>query len=164
MLRGTKYAEAGAWPRDAAVGVVALDFDDRHRRRIRLETEAGGAVLLDLPRAVAMAHGGGIGTADGEWIAVRAKPEPLMAISAADPLALLKLAWHLGNRHTPAAVEAGRILIRPDHVLAAMVEGLGGRVVETTEPFQPEGGAYADGGHAHMHEHGHGHEHEHSHD
>ena len=104
---------------------------------------------------------GSFGTAEGQWVRIRAKPEPLLSISAAGPLALLKLAWHLGNRHTPAAVEADRILIRPDHVLAAMVTGLGGAVAEVHEPFQPEGGAYGDGhGHGHGHDHGHGHSHD----
>ena len=163
MLRAIQHAARGAWPEEGALGVVSLDFDDRHRRRIRLETEDGEAVLLDLPRAVAMADGDGVGTADGQWVRIQAKPEPLLAITAANPLALLKLAWHLGNRHTPAAVEAGRILIRPDHVLAAMVEGLGGSVAETVEPFQPEGGAYGDG-HGHGHSHGHDHDHDHHHD
>jgi urease accessory protein len=38
--------------------------------------------------------------------------------------------------------------IRRDHVIEAMVEGLGARVIEIEAPFDPEGGAYA-GGHAH---------------
>jgi urease accessory protein len=108
---------------------------------------------------------------DGSWIAVQAAPEAVYSITAPTAHHLLRLAWHLGNRHTPAEVQASRLLIRPDPVLAEMLKGLGGVVTETFEPFQPEGGAYGDGGHGHVHddhehrhEHGHGHSHEHSHD
>jgi len=165
MNRAAQYASAGDWPAAEAIAEIALDFDARHRRRIRLEASNGEAVLLDLPKAVAMADGGGLQTEDGRWFVVRAKPEPLLAVSAPDRHGLMRLAWHLGNRHTPAEIQADRILIRRDHVLADMARGLGGDAVEVVEPFQPEGGAYGDHGHAHAHdhEHGHGHSHGHSH-
>lgn len=143
-------------------GRVSLAFDDRHRRRLRLETVEGEAVLLDLPKAVAMAEGDGLRCADGGWIAVAARPEPVLRIAAAAPELAARLAWHLGNRHTPAEIRADAILIRPDHVLADMLRNLGAEVTETVEPFQPEGGAYS--GHGHGHEHDHGHDHGHSHD
>lgn len=157
MLRATTHAAAGAWPLDEAEGAISLDFEGRHRRRIRLSTNAGTDVLLDLARATAMADGDGVQTECGRWFRITAKPEPLLAISAADAYALLKLAWHLGNRHTPAEVQPGRLLIRRDHVLAEMVRGLGGMVSEVVEPFQPEGGAYAGHGNA-PHDHGHSHD------
>ena len=77
-----------------------------------------------------------------------------------DPHRLLRLGWHIGNRHVPAEHRPTAIRIRPDHVIADMVRGLGGRVREIEAPFQPESGAYA-GGHAHRrHDHGHDHEHD----
>ena len=130
---------------------MSLAFGDRHRRRFRLETTAGDPVLLDLPEAVAMAQGDGLRCADGTWIEVAAKVEPVLRITVPSPELAARLAWHLGNRHTPAEIRADEILIRPDHVLAEMLRGLGGVVVETVAPFQPEGGAYSG---AHVHEHG----------
>lgn len=163
MHRASKHAPAGHWPADAAVAEIALDFDERHRRRIRLAASTGEEVLLDLPAAVAMADGDGIETEDGRWLRIRAKPEPLIAVTAPDRHGLMRLAWHLGNRHTPAELQADRILIRPDHVLADMARGLGGAAVDVIEPFQPEGGAYGGHGHAHAHDDGHGHDHDHDH-
>jgi urease accessory protein len=64
----------------------------------------------------------------------------------------VRLAWHIGNRHTPCQIEAHRLVIRADHVLADMLRGLGAEVTEATEAFTPEGGAYGLGrtmGHAH---------------
>jgi len=127
---------------------VVLDHDERHRRRLTLQGENGLAFLLDLPEAVRLRGGQGLGLEGGGWIAVAAKPEPLLEVRAGRALDLLRLAWHLGNRHLPVQIEAARLLIRPDHVIAEMVRGLGGRVSEIAEPFDPEGGAYAQGHHA----------------
>ncbi len=169
MKRASHHHRAGTWPAETAADSLVLAFDDRHRRRIVLPLASGSELLLDLPRAVAMAHGDGLLCDDGSWIAVAAAPEPLYAITTPDAHLLLRLAWHLGNRHTPAEVQPGRLLIRPDPVLAEMLRGLGGVVEEVSEPFQPEGGAYGEGGHGHVHDHdhdhdlSHGHRHGHSH-
>lgn len=161
MRSAIEHRPAGHWPHEDAAGRVSLAFDDRHRRRVRLETTAGEAILLDLPKAVAMAEGDGLRCADGTWVEVAARPEPVLRITAATPELAARLAWHLGNRHTPAEIRADAILIRPDHVLADMLRSLGGSVTETVAPFQPEGGAYSGQGHDHGHSHGHGHSHEH---
>jgi urease accessory protein len=161
MRRLVIHGPKGHWPDAEAKGSVTLDFDARHRRRIRLELDGGGEALLDLKRAVAMAGGDGLATAEGEWILVKAAPEPLVEVSAGDPLLFTRLAWHLGNRHIPAEITASAIRIRPDHVLEEMLVKLGGTVRAVTEPFQPEGGAYEDHGHGHSHDHGHEHGHHH---
>jgi len=101
-----------------------------------------------------------------------AAPEPLAEIRGRDPGHLVRIAWHLGNRHLPTQIMAKALRIRRDHVIEAMVKGLGGRVIEIEAPFDPEGGAYAETGQGHGHdahehrhdEHGdHGHHHGHSH-
>ncbi len=179
MLRVIEHHPASSWPADSAVDSLTLDFDNRHRRRIRLTTNGGAHVLLDLPKAVAMAHGDGLKLEDGRWLRINAAPEGLVEVRAADSTQLVRIAWHIGNRHFPAQILDGAIRIRPDHVIEAMIVGLGGSLTRTDAPFQPEGGAYggqaaghADGhGHAqgyshdheHDHEHGHHHDHEHGH-
>ena len=116
-----------------------------------MQGEAGLMFLLDLPEATVLRQGDGLVLEDGRIVEVRARPEPLLEICARDAHHLARLAWHLGNRHLPAAIEPGRILIRPDHVIAAMLVGLGAKVSAVEAPFDPEGGAYAHGrvhGHA----------------
>lgn len=153
LLRAIAHAPAGRWPARDAQGRVTLDYDHRHRRRLRLVTDAGAALLLDLPKAVALGEGDGLLTESGAWIAVCAAAEPLLEITCDDPHRLLRLAWHVGNRHVPAQIGAGCLRIRPDHVIAEMVHGLGGRTRELVAPFQPEPGAYAERA-AHGHAHG----------
>ncbi len=149
MLTAQAVLSAGAWPGEAADEVL-IDFDRRHRRRITLTTEAGQDVLLDLPQAVRLRDGDGLRLQDGRIILVTAKPEPLLEIHAHGPAELVRIAWHLGNRHLPVQLLGDRIRIRADHVIADMVHGLGGHAHAIEAPFDPEGGAYA-GGHGHHH-------------
>ena len=82
-------------------------------------------------------------------VLVRARPEPVLEIHVHDQAALVRIAWHLGNRHLPMQLDGTHIRIRADHVIADMVRGLGGHVAEVHAPFDPEGGAYAGGHHHH---------------
>jgi urease accessory protein len=142
-----------------------LGYDDRHRRRLVVETSEGERVLLDLGEATRLRDGDRLAMDDGRVLVIEAEDEPVADILASDAHALARLAWHLGNRHTPTAVLADRLRIRRDHVLEAMVERLGARVEHREAPFDPEVGAYHDGGgHGHHHHHdedhgGHGHAH-----
>ena len=144
MIRVARLLSA-APPGHVPDDTVQLDHDLRHRRRIGLRSEGGIEFLLDLPEATLLRDGDSLVLEDGRSIAVRAAAEPLAEIRATDAAALTRVAWHIGNRHLPAAISAERLLIRRDHVIEDMVRGLGGRVRHVTEPFEPEGGAYAHG-------------------
>ena len=147
----TRIMPAGRWAGHAA-DMVVLDYDGRHRRRIVLTGLSGAHYLLDLPEAAHLKDGDGLVLTEGGVIQVVAKAEPLLEVTAHTPADLLRLAWHIGNRHLAAQVEDGRILIRRDHVIAHMLEHQGAHVREIEAPFDPEGGAYHDhGGHSHAH-------------
>ncbi|WP_144183873.1 urease accessory protein UreE [Elioraea rosea] len=152
MLRATEVISAGGWS-GASDDEVVLDHDRRHRRRIRLTTSSGVQVLLDLARARHLREGDALLCENGHRIRVRAAAEPLLEIAAPDAAALVRIAWHLGNRHLPTQLLGDRIRIRADHVIAQMVEGLGGTATAVDAPFDPEGGAYAGGHHHHHHDH-----------
>jgi urease accessory protein len=159
LPRATAVHRAGTWPEDAARDVITLDFDDRHRRRRRYTAEGGLAFLLDLPEAAVLRDGDGLALEGGGYVLVRAAPEPLVEVTAETPERLARLAWHLGNRHLPTRIEAGRLLIRDDHVIVEMLRGLGAAVRRVSEPFDPEGGAYGEHNRQPSHPHGHHHHH-----
>src|ERR1700731_3270675 len=173
MIRATQVKPQYRWAETPADTVV-LDFDDRHRRRMAMTGTRGLAFLLDLENAVALRGGDALVLDDNRLIEVVAAPEPLAEIRCNDPHHLVRVAWHLGNRHLPTQIMPKGLRIRRDHVIEAMVKGLGARVVEIEAPFDPEGGAYAGTGHGHAHEdhahhtghegHGHDHAHDHGHD
>ncbi|HEV7410330.1 MAG TPA: urease accessory protein UreE [Bradyrhizobium sp.] len=180
MIRATRVQGQHPW-KESAADTVVLGFDDRHRRRMAMTGTRGLKFLLDLENAVALRGGDALVLEDGRLIEVVAAPEPLAEIRCNDPQHLVRVAWHLGNRHLPTQITAKGLRIRRDHVIEAMVKGLGARVIEIEAPFDPEGGAYAGGGHgthdhsAHDHhdhhhhdehcdhEHHHGHSHAHDH-
>jgi urease accessory protein len=147
MIRATQVCAQHRWTQ-APADTVVLDFDDRHRRRMAMTGTRGLTFLLDLENAVALRGGDALVLEDGRLIEVVAAPEPLVEIRGNDPHHLVRVAWHLGNRHLPTQITARGLRIRRDHVIEAMVRGLGARVIEIEAPFDPEGGAYAGGGHA----------------
>jgi len=147
MIRATQVRGQYRWSEPPADTVV-LDFDDRHRRRMVMTGTRGLEFLLDLESAVALRGGDALVLEDGRLVEVVAAPEPLAEIRGSDPQHLVRLAWHLGNRHLPTQITARGLRIRRDHVIEAMLKGLGARIIEIEAPFDPEGGAYADSGHA----------------
>ncbi len=166
--RATAVHRAGTWNEAEARDAVLVDFDDRYRRR-RLYTGQGGlAFLLDLPEATVLREGDGLALATGGFVRVRAAPEPLIEVTGRDAGHFARLAWHLGNRHLPTQIEHERLLIRDDHVIVHMLEGLGATLRRVDAPFDPEGGAYGEHNHApgtqrHHHHHDHDHDHDHHH-
>ena len=124
---------------------VTLASEDRHRRRLVMTGEAGTRFLLDLPQAAMLRDGDGLVLDDGSIVRVVGKPEPLVEIEVADAAARLRLAWHIGNRHVEVQVVGDRLRIRRDHVLEAMLTGLGATLTPIEAPFDPEQGAYAHG-------------------
>ena len=151
IIRASRVQGQHRWS-EAPADTVVLDFDDRHRRRMAMTGTRGLQFLLDLETAVALRGGDALVLDDGRLVEVVAAPEPLLEIRGNDPQHLVRLGWHLGNRHLPTQITAKALRIRRDHVIEAMVKGLGARVVEIEAPFDPEGGAYAEGGHAHADE------------
>jgi urease accessory protein len=153
MIRATRVEGQHRWS-EAPADTVVLDFDDRHRRRMAMTGTRGLEFLLDLESTVALRGGDALVLEDGRLIEVVAAPEPLLEIRGADPHHLVRVAWHLGNRHLPTQIMPKGLRIRRDHVIEAMVKGLGARVIEIEAPFDPEGGAYAAAAHDHAaHDH-----------
>ncbi|WP_271893893.1 urease accessory protein UreE [Candidatus Phyllobacterium onerii] len=159
MKRVTNHNHAGHY-HGTPFDRIVLAHDERHLRRKVLTLEQGEQILVDLPEAIAFEHGDVLILEDGRMAEIVAADEALYAITPRDRPHLSELAWHLGNRHLPAQLEESRIVILRDHVIKAMLQGLGAKVTEITAPFHPLHGAYHSGhGHSHAHDHGHDHQH-----
>lgn len=142
----TEILRAGQWAPETATDSLCLDYDQRYRRRLRYTAVGGTDLLLDLPTATVLLPGDGLKLDDGSMVLVDAAPEALMEVTAPDTTTLIRLAWHIGNRHLAAQLEECRIVIREDHVISSMLLGLGAAVRSFNGTFSPESGAY--------HEHG----------
>ena len=146
MPIGSKILPKGSW--ESATDHVVLDYDARLIRRKRLDLAGGGSFMVDLPETVSLNEGDAFELIDGRIIEVRAANEPVAIITGNLP----RLAWHIGNRHTPCEITPTHLIIRRDHVLESMLTGLGAQLSLQIAPFRPEGGAYGHGrtfGHSH---------------
>lgn len=150
MLRAIRCEPAGS-DYGLIEDEVVLDFDQRHRRRLAMKGAGGVEFLLDLPQPRRLNDGDALILEDGRRIRVKAAIEPLTEISANSWDELVRISWHLGNRHLPVMLGHRKLTIRRDHVIEDMVVGLGGIVTHVLTSFNPEGGAYASGGHSHHH-------------
>ncbi len=139
---------AGEWT--GAAEVCALDYAARFLRRKRLETAQGRPFLVDLAHTTSLNHGDALVLSDGSLVEIQAADEALYQVTGPD---MVRLAWHVGNRHTPCQINADQLLIQQDAVIGHMLEHLGATVTAITAPFTPEGGAYGHG-RTHSHEHG----------
>ena len=151
---------------DTTTETATLDYEGRMIRRRRIVTDAGRDVMVDLAETRSLDEGDRLVLDDGGRVVIVAADEACLAVTGDLP----RLAWHIGNRHAPCRIEADRLVIRADPVLARMIAGLGGTATPVTEPFRPEGGAFGHGrtmghdhGEAHASAHGHAHAHGTSH-
>ena len=151
MRRVTLIKSTSEWSAATATDRVVLDAGDRNRRRIVMRGEKGTEFLLDVAKPVSLRDGDGLVLDDGSIILVSGEKEQLIEISADSALDAVRLAWHLGNRHTDVQIVGDKIRIRRDHVLEDMLRGLGAKLIPLEAPFDPEP---ASPSHEH---HGHGH-------
>ena len=150
---------------------VELDWDVRQKSRFDAESSDGRRVGVFLPRGTVVRGGDVLVAEDGSMVRVEAAPQNVLVITPCSehgsPFDLTRAAYHLGNRHVQIELQADHLKIEPDHVLADMLRAMHLTVRETQAAFEPEGGAYAAGGHGHGHgheHHDHAHSHEHGHD
>ncbi|MDG2451580.1 MAG: urease accessory protein UreE [Paracoccaceae bacterium] len=138
---------AGDWT--GSFELCVLNYDERFLRRKVIKTSHDEDLLVDLAQTTSLNDRDAFLLTDGRLIEVIAAAEDLYAVTGD----LTQLAWHIGNRHTPCQIQNGRLLIQRDKVIGHMLEHLGATLVEVSEPFTPEGGAY---GHGRTQSHSHG--------
>lgn len=159
MLRATsvlRHSHDTPVKETPSAGVAILQHDERHLRRKAISLTNGVRVLVDLPEPVALRAGDALVLENGSTVEIVAADEALYVVTARDCLHLTELAWHIGNRHLPAAISSDGILLLRDHVIRTMLEGLGAKVEEIIAPFDPIRGAYGAHGHEHSPNHVHG--------
>jgi urease accessory protein len=146
--------------------IVSLDWDVRQKSRFDATDSQGRTLGVFLPRGTSVRGGDVLVAEDGSLIVVHAAPQPVLIVRTCaehgSPFDLLRAAYHLGNRHVQLELKPDHLKLEPDHVLADMLRSMHLIVSEEQSAFEPEGGAYASGGHGHAH-HDHAH-HDHSHD
>ena len=130
-----------------AIDTVTLDYEGRFLRRKTLTTDKGESFLVELPETRSLSSRDAFVLDDGRIIGITPASEPLVLVKHSN---LARVAWHIGNRHTPCQIENAYLLIRQDRVLEGMLNKLGAQLCTMHSAFIPEGGAY---GHGRTHGH-----------
>lgn len=142
---------------------VELDWDARQKSRFDATDSTGRRLAVFLPRGTLVRGGDMLVGEDGSLVKVQARAQPVLVVRHCPEhgasFDLLRAAYHLGNRHVPLELTPDHLKLEPDHVLADMLRQMHLIVTEANEAFEPEGGAYAAGGHGHDHARGHDHSH-----
>ena len=136
-------------PQPAFDAKLVLPFELRQKSRLRTTVEGGEEIGLFLARGTLLRDGDYLVADDSRVVRVVAADENLLEVRCPNADSLARAAYHLGNRHTPVQVGAGRLRLAVDEVLAGMLRGLGATVTPIRAPFEPEAGAYAAGHHTH---------------
>jgi urease accessory protein len=141
--------QKGKWTGEALA--CSLDYAGRFVRRKRLLATDGTAFVIDLAHTTSLEDGDALELSDGRLVEIMAADEALLKVTGVD---MVRIAWHIGNRHTPCQIGADHVVIQDDPVIAHMLSHVGAQVEQIIAPFTPEGGAYGMG-RTHSHEHGH---------
>ncbi|MGF1878654.1 urease accessory protein UreE [Photobacterium frigidiphilum] len=147
---------------DIADATLSLPIDSRIKSRLKVTLDDGRDAGLFLPRGNILRGGDRLKSESGINVEIVAAQEQVSTVYCTDPHLLLRVCYHLGNRHVPLQITQGWIRYQHDHVLDDMVFGLGAKVTTELSPFEPEAGAYG-GSQGGGHSHGHSHDEEHSH-
>ena len=134
---------------------LELDWDTRQKSRFDATDSQGRHLGVFLPRGTVVRGGDVLVAEDGSLIVTRAAPQPVLVVTSSpvhgSAFDLVRAAYHLGNRHVALELRPDRLQLEPDHVLADLLRLMQLDVHEANEPFEPESGAYANGGHGHVH-------------
>ena len=143
MVILTTRAEPGSSDARSLID-LSMTAEQREKARQLVEMADGHTLRLHLPRGSVLRPGDVLLSDTGEPVArIRAEPEPVYTLRADDPFALLRAAYHLGNRHVAMELAPDYLRIKPDHVLAHLIGHLGGlRIIDESAAFVPEKGAY----------------------
>ena len=128
---------------------ITLSYHQRFIRRKKLISDNQIEFLVNLPETVSLNHNSGLLLNDGSLILIKSAKEDLLEIISEN---LMKIIWHIGNRHIPCQIEKERLLIKHDKTIENLIIKLGGTIKKIEEEFNPEGGAYGLGrthGHSH---------------
>ena len=128
---------------------ITLTYHERFIRRKKLVSDNKFEFLVNLPETISLQENTAFVLENGSFILIKYAKEPLVEIVGEN---LMKIIWHIGNRHIPCQIELDRLLIQDDKVIEELIIKLGGTIKKIYEEFCPEGGAYGLGRtHGHKH-------------
>ena len=104
---------------------LLLSWEERRWTRGRFTTAQGRRIGIALPTGTALAPGAILHIADDWYLKIEAAMEPVLEIVPADYQEAVKIAFEVGNRHFPLALEENKILVPDDKGMIRLMDRLG---------------------------------------
>ena len=117
---------------------IWLDWHDRRKARQRVTSDAGTELFLSLPRGTILPDGQLLYCDSHRQVVVRAKPEPLIAITSSSVQESCRVAHHLGNWHRPMQIDPdGTLWVECDRPVVEWLERRNIPFQALASPFEP---------------------------
>ena len=122
---------------------LTLNSDQRRILRGKKISDCYQEVLLQLPRGGKLNDGDVLLTNyDQLFVKIIARKEKLLEISSKSMLELIKVAYHLGNRHLEIEIYKDILLAKKNYIIEDLLKNFNVNFIETEKKFFPETGAF----------------------
>jgi urease accessory protein len=126
---------------------LVLTWEQRRWLRGRYTTAKGRKIGIALPTGAALAPGVVLYVAPDWFLRIEAAIEPVLEVSPSGYEAAMKIAFEVGNRHFPLALQDGKILVPDDKAMVRLMDRLGAPWERRQTVFDPIGNTQ-------LHQHG----------
>jgi len=126
---------------------LILTWEQRRWMRGRFTTERGRKIAIALPTGTTPTPGAILYVGADWYLKIEAAVESLLEIIPSDCNEAVKIAFEVGNRHFPLALDANKILIPDDKAMIRLMERLGAHWQRRQAIFDPIGNTQ-------LHQHG----------
>jgi urease accessory protein len=116
---------------------LVLTWEQRRWMRGRFTTVQGRKIGVALPTGTTLAHGAILYVGADWYLKIEAAIEPVLEIVPSDYNEAVKIAFEVGNRHFPLALEESKILVPDDKAMVRLMERLGAPWERRQSIFDP---------------------------
>jgi urease accessory protein len=126
---------------------LVFTWEQRRWMRGRFTTDRGRKIGIALPTGSTLAPGAILYVGADWYLKIEAAIESVLEIFPSDYNEAVKIAFEVGNRHFPLALEKSRILVPDDKVMVRLMDRLGAPWERRQAIFDPIGNTQ-------LHQHG----------
>lgn len=123
--------------------IITLSSNIRLKNRIKIILNNGKKAYILLRKRNFIFHGDILSDdQEKEIIKIIAAKEKISSIYSDNILSLLKVCYHLGNRHVSLQIKKNKISYITDYILDDLIKKMGLKISHELSIFEPERGAY----------------------
>ena len=122
---------------------LTLSSDQRRVFRGRRQSDCNQEIQLQLPRDGKLNDGDILRTNHKTlFVQIIAEKENLLEITARTNLELIKVAYHLGNRHVEIEINENTLFTKRDYIIEELLKNFDVDLLKVKKKFYPEIGAF----------------------